>query len=133
MPKLSLQGVLAATAAFWAVGFLWYGVLFNGAWMAAEGVSAADAESQSPLWMGLGLLMTLAQALGLALVMKWKGVYDLGDAVRTAVILWALFAVPFALYDFVYLPSHNAASLAIDASHLLAGWVAAAAVLSRFR
>ncbi len=54
-------------------------------------------------------------------------------AAQTAAILWALFALPFALYDFVYLPSHNAAALAIDASHLLARWVAAAMVLARFR
>lgn len=133
MPKLSLPGILAATAAFWVIGFLWYGVLFNGAWMAAEGVTPADAEGQSPLWMAAGLLMTLAQVLGLALVLRWKGVYETGDAVRTAALLWALLALPFALYDFVYLPAHNAVSLAIDASHLLAGWVAAAAVLSRFK
>lgn len=133
MPKLSLPGVLAATAVFWVIGFLWYGVFFNGAWMTAEGVTPADAEGQSSLWMAPGLLMTLAQVLGLALVLKWKGVYDLGDALRTAAILWALFALPFALYDFVYLPSHNAVSLAIDASHLLAGWAAAAATLSYFK
>lgn len=133
MPKLSLPGVLAATAIFWAIGFLWYGVFFNGAWMAAEGVTPADAEAQSPLWMAAGLLMTLAQVLGLALVLKWKGDYTMGAAAQTAAILWALFALPFALYDFVYLPSHNAAALAIDAGHLLAGWVAAAVVLARFK
>jgi hypothetical protein len=133
MPKLSLPGVLAATLVFWLIGFLWYGVLFADAWMTAEGVTAADAENQSPLWMAAGVLMTLAQVLGLALVLKWKGVYDLADAVKTAALLWALFALPLALYDFVYLTAHNLSALAIDAGHLFAGWVAAAAVLSRFR
>jgi hypothetical protein len=133
MPKLNPIGILVASVAFYLVGFLWYGVLFAEAWMAAEGVSAADAEKQSPIFMLGGFLITVMQVLGLAIVLKWKGATGLWDAAKTALVLWALFALPIAAYDFLYLPAHNATLLAIDASHLLVGWVVAALALSRFK
>jgi hypothetical protein len=133
VPKLSLPGVLAATLVFWLIGFLWYGVLFAGAWMAAEGVDPAAAQAGSPLWMAGGVLVTLAQVLGLALVIRWKGDYGAAEAAKTAALLWALFALPFTLYAFFYLPAHDPVLLAIDASHLLLGWTAAGAVLGAFK
>ncbi len=131
MPKLNPVGVAVASIVFFLVGFLWYGVLFAKAWMAAEGLTEEDAGS--PVWMIGGLVITVMQVTGLALVMKWKGVEGVSDAVKTAVILWALFALPFSAYAFVYLPAHNMTLLMIDASHLLLGWVTSAVILSKFK
>lgn len=133
MPKLNPIGIAIASVAFYFVGFLWYGLIFADAWMAAEGVSKEAAEAESPAWMGVGFVITVMQAVGLAIVLKWKGVESLGDAAMTAVILWALFALPFTFYDYIYTPGHNATLLMIDASHLLVGWTVCAAVLSRFK
>ncbi|MDZ7629177.1 MAG: DUF1761 domain-containing protein [Parvularculaceae bacterium] len=133
MPKLSLPGVLAATVVFWLIGVVWFGVLFATASMAAEGVDPAAAQSQSPLWMAGGVLITLAQVLGLALVIRWKGDYSAVEAAKTALLLWALFALPFTLYAFFYNPAHDLALLAIDSGHLLAAWTAAGAVLGAFK
>jgi hypothetical protein len=133
MPKLNPVGLILASIVFYIVGFLWYGVLFSDAWMAAEGVTPEAAEAENPAWMAVGFVITVMQVVGLAIVLKWKGVESLGDAAMTAVILWALFALPFAFYDFIYTPGHNAPLLMIDASHLFVGWTASAAVLSRFR
>lgn len=133
MPKLNPIGIAIASVAFYIVGFLWYGLIFSDAWMAAEGVSKEAAEAESPAWMGVGFVITVMQAVGLAIVLKWKGVESLGDAAMTAVILWALFALPFTLYDFIYTPGHNTTLLMIDASHLLVGWTVCAVALSRFK
>jgi hypothetical protein len=133
MPKLSLPGIIVASIAFFLVGFVWYGLAFQEAWMAAEGVSAADAEGGSPVWMALGFFITVLQVIGLALVLRWKGVSSMADAATTAAILWALFALPLTLYDFAYLPAHNVTLLIIDASHLLVGWIVAAVALSFFK
>ena len=136
MPKLfgvSLIAVLAAAVVFYVVGFLWYGVLFSEAWMAAEGVTAAEAEAGGPVWMAGGFLITVLQVLGLGLVLKWRGATDVGGAVMTALILWLLLALPFTLYAYLYLPAHNSTLLMIDASHLFVGWVGAAAVLALLR
>lgn len=133
MPKLSLPGIIVASIAFYLVGFVWYGLAFSEAWMAAEGLTAADVEGESPIWMALGFFITVLQVIGLALVLRWKGVTSTADAATTAAILWALFALPFSLYDFAYLSAHNVTALLLDASHLLVAWIVAAVVLSYFK
>jgi hypothetical protein len=133
MPKLNPVGVIVASVAFFIVGFLWYGVIFSDAWMAAEGISEEAAAADSPMWMILGFVITAMQVIGLALVLKWKGDAGAVAAATTAALLWALFALPFTLYGFAYTPGHNATLLMIDASHLLVGWVTAAVALTFFK
>jgi hypothetical protein len=133
MPKmfgLSPLAVLAGSIAFYFVGFLWYGMLFSEAWMAAEGVTPEQAEGGSPIWMAGGFLITILQVIGLGLAIKWRGATSLMGAVGTALILWFLLALPFTLYAYLYLPAHNSTLLMIDASHLFVGWIAAGAVLA---
>lgn len=130
MPKVlgfNIVAVAAASVAFFIVGFLWYGVIFADAWMAAEGVTAEEA---NPVWMVGGFVITIMQVLGLALILRWKGALTPMAAVQTAAIVWALLALPFSLYAYLYLPAHNTTLLAIDASHLLVGWLVSAGVLS---
>jgi hypothetical protein len=133
MPSIfgvKLLPAIAAAIAFFFVGFVWYGLLFAEAWMAAEGVTAEEAEADSPLWMIGGFAITIMQTIGLGLAMKWRNVTTLGGAIGTALILWLVFALPFTLYDYFYTPEHDQTLLAIDASHLLIGWGVAAAVLA---
>lgn len=132
MPKLfglNSLGVVVASIAFFMVGWLWYGVIFMDAWMAEMGI-AADGDAESPIWMLGGFLITVAQVVGLGLVLKWKGAADIGAAVQTAFILWLVFALPFSHYTYLYTPAHSATLLMIDASHLLVGWIVSAVVLS---
>ncbi len=131
MPKLNPVGIAVASIAFFLIGFLWYGILFAEAWMTAEGLTEEDAGD--PVSMLGGFLITVMQVLGLAIVLKWKGVEGTADAASAAAFLWAVLALPLALYDFVYLPAHDLKLLMIDAGHLLIGWVVSAAVLSRFK
>jgi hypothetical protein len=127
---VNVPGVLLASVAFYFVGFLWYGLLFSEAWMAAEGITAADVEGESPVWMAGGFFITVLQAIGIAIVLKWRGVAGVGKAAATAFVLWLFFALPFAHYGYLYLPAHNPTLLLIDASHLLVGWIVAAIVLA---
>jgi len=136
MPRIfgqNLIGVVLATLAFWVIGAIWYGVLFSDLWMAENGVIEADFEGQSPVWMMLGVVISLLAVIGIGKVMAWRGVADLGGAVMTAVILWSLFAVSFVMYDLAYLPAHSMTMFFVDAGHLLVGWVVSAAVLSSFK
>lgn len=137
MPKLfglNSVAVLAASVAFFIVGFLWYGLIFADAWMAANGITKEMAEAdQNPSWMIGGFIITVMQVIGLGLVLKWKGAATLGDAVKTALLLWLVFALPFCLYAYFYSVAHSSTLLMIDASHLLVGWAVSAAVLSFFK
>lgn len=135
MPKLfglNLVAVLAASVAFYIVGFLWYGVIFQQVWLDAQGITAemmAEADS-NPVWMIGGFLITVLQVIGIGLVLKWKGAASLVEAVKTALILWFFLALPFCHYGYLYSMDHNATLLMVDLSHLLVGWGVSAAVLS---
>jgi len=136
MPRLfglNLLGVLAASVAFYMVGFVWYGVVFAEPWKLAEGVTDADVEGQSPLWMLVGFIITILQVIGIGLVLKWRGIADIGGAIMTGLTLWFFFALAFVTYAYAYLPAHNTTLWMIDASHLLVGYIAAATVLSFFK
>ena len=137
MPKLfglNSVAILAASVAFFIVGFLWYGLLFADAWMAASGITKEMAEAdQNPRWMIGGFVITVMQVIGIGLVLKWKGATSLNAAAMTALLLWFVFALPFCLYAYFYSVAHSSTLLMIDASHLLVGWVVSAIVLSFFK
>ncbi|MEZ5920381.1 MAG: DUF1761 domain-containing protein [Parvularculaceae bacterium] len=133
MPKLNWIAVAAASVAFFLVGFIWYGVLFEDAWMAAKGIPAEPEDAGNPSWMLVGFIITVMQVVGLAMALKWKGAAGPAAAATTAATLWALFALPFTLYGYIYSLDHNSTLLMIDASHLLVGWIVSAIVLSLFK
>ncbi len=133
MPKLfdlNVVGVIVASIAFFFVGYLWYGVIFTDLWMSEMGITAQDGVDESPIWMAGGFLITILQVIGVGLVLKWKGAGTIGEAVKTALIIWVLFALPFAHYQYLYSAMHSSTILMIDASHLLVGWVVSAVILS---
>jgi hypothetical protein len=133
MPKLfglNLVPVLAASAAFYVVGFLWYGLIFEQAWMREAGVTAEALEGQSPIWMVGGAVITIMQVIALGLVLKWRAITAVGHSIVTGIVLWLLIAFPFTLYGFFYTPAHNWLLLFIDASHLLVGWAVATGLLA---
>ncbi len=133
MPKLNPVGIAVATLAFFLIGFLWYGMIFSDAWMAANGVTAEGAKGDSPIWMVVGLVITAVQVVGIAVVLKSKGASGLVGSAKAAAMLWVFFALPLTLYDYIYMPAHDSTLLMIDASHLLVGWVVSAIVLSLFK
>jgi hypothetical protein len=47
MPKLNLVGIIVASLVFFFIGFLWYGLLFTDAWMAAHGVTEKTPGARS--------------------------------------------------------------------------------------
>ena len=50
MPKIngtSLLGILAATFVFYMLGFLWYGIVFQEAWMSANNITMEMAEAHN--------------------------------------------------------------------------------------
>ncbi len=133
MPRiigLNLLGVVLATFAFFFAGFVIYGVLFTDLWMAIEGVSEADAAGQGMGWLAPALLITVLQVIGLGLILQWRKAASLGAAVTTAVVAWALIALPLMAYDPIYIPGHSPMALVIDGLHLFIGWVASAIILT---
>ena len=132
MPRifgLKLSAVLAATVAFWMLGFVWYGIVFMDAWMAGHDLNPDDGGSFD-IYMFGGILITLAQVIGLGIMLRWRAVSGVGGAVKTAAMMWAFIALPIIMYAYIYLPDHNSTLLMIDGSHVLSGWVISAIILT---
>jgi hypothetical protein len=147
---VNLVAVLAAAVAMYLVGFVFYGLLFQEIWsqqtlenhgLAAPGEGAnltgdalmaemqriPGAMEMGPA-MGLGFIISLITALGLAMVLRLAKPQSLMAALRIALIAWVGFAATTLAYNVVY-SSESRIIFGIDLAHLLLGYLAGAAVI----
>jgi len=139
MPKIfgsSLLAIFLATLLFYMVGFMIYGLLFSEQWLAYAGMTEAQATARSdalgPMMFIWGLLLTLAQVLGIALFLKKANANSAGKGLIKGAILATLFALPVMAYNWLYQGS-SANLLGLDYIHLLIGYGVAGGVLGFFR
>lgn len=139
MPKIfgtSLAGIFVTTLVLYFLGFLWYGFLFSDAWLAATGLSEAQAtaiaEALGPMMFVWGILITLAQVLGLTFILNQAGASVLGTCVKICAIVALLIALPLMAYASVY-EGRSIHGFYIDLGHVFVGYCLAGAVLSFFR
>ena len=153
MPRLmgvSLVAVLAGAVAMYFIGFVIYGLLFQEVWAqqvlidrgvaSAEGAAAlsgaalmAELEAiptvlDPMVAMGVGFIISLATAAGMAAALKYLKPSSLGAAVGYAVLFWLAFAVTTLSYNVVYY-SESVVNFGLDVVHMLLGYTAAAAVI----
>ena len=130
MGEINLLAVLLATAAFWLVGALWYGVLFGKLWQREAGVTERPAGSRIALIMGLTLAFEMLVVLTLAHL-----VARTDPPPRVVLMMAAGFAltVMTPAIGINYLHQNKSLTLfVIDAGHFLVGMLAAGAVLIAF-
>ncbi|UYV15634.1 DUF1761 domain-containing protein [Porphyrobacter sp. ULC335] len=132
MSDFALWPVLAGTAAFFAVGALWYGVIFAKPWQRAAGLSNTQLKSGN---MGLIFALTFAFEMLIAMVL-WHLVART-DPPQFVVMMMAVgFAIgvmiPAIGINYLYLRKPLALFL-IDAGHFLVGMAAMGGVYVWFR
>ena len=132
MNDFALWPVLAGTIAFFAVGALWYGVLFPKAWQRAAGLSDRDLKRGN---MGVIFALTFAFEMLVAMVL-WH-LLARTDPPSFVVMMMAVgFAVgvmiPAVGINYLYLRKPLTLFL-IDAGHFLFGMAAMGAVFVWFR
>ncbi len=129
----SCLAVLLAALAFYLVGFLWYGFLFQETYLNAVGMSAEEMEAASnPMMMVWGLLITIVQALGLLWLIDKTGAKGLSGCLMSTFWLFLMIAAPLMAYGCVY-NGYSLAGILVDYSHILFGYLAMAAIYARFR
>ena len=115
------------------VGVLWYGFLFQETYLAAVGMSAEEVEAAStPMMMAWGLLITIAQALGLLWLIDKTSAQGLSACLYTTFWLFIMIAAPLMAYGCVY-NGYSLSGILVDYSHILLGYLAMAAIYARFR
>ena len=125
--------VLAAAVAFYAIGFILYGMLIGEEQLAAiMGEDLAAASAQEADRMPFGFLMPLASALFMALIFKWGGVANAATGARWGAVIAIASAIPSVWYRWVY-GDFPATMALIDSGHFLLGHVAAGVVLGRWK
>lgn len=132
MSDFALWPVLAGAAAFFAVGALWYGVLFAKPWQRAAGLSDAQLQSGN-----MGLIFGLTFAFEMLIAMVLWHLLVRTDPKPFVVMMMALgFAVgvmiPAVGINYLYLRKRLAHFL-IDAGHFVFGMAAMGAVFVWFR
>ena len=139
MPKIfntSWLAVILATVAFYMVGFVWYAFLFQDIWLAASGMTLAEteamAEAQGAMMFGWGLLITLAQALGLLWVINLAGAKRLPKCLEIAFWLFLMIAAPLLTYACLY-DGYSLNGILVDFGHILIGYLLMAAIYAVFR
>jgi len=139
MPKIfntSWLAVLLATLAFYLIGFAIYGFIFQDIWLAASGMTLAEteamAEAQGAMMFVWGLLVTLAQALGLLWVINLAGAKRLPKCLSIAFWLFLMIAAPLLAYACLY-GGYSLQGILVDYGHILVGYLAMAAIYAAFR
>lgn len=92
-----MVGVVLAAVAFFAVGALWYGVLFSRQWMRLTGVTESQArQSNLPLIYGVSAVLGLVAAIGLAAII---GAASAGSGLGVGALVVAPVLAVQVLYD----------------------------------
>jgi len=132
MNDFALWPVLAGAAAFFAVGALWYGVIFAKPWQRAAALSNTQLRTGK---MGVIFALTFAFEILIAMVL-WHLVVRTDPPAHVVMMMAIGFAVGVMIpaIGINYLHQRRAlALLLIDAGHFLVGMAAMGAVFVLFR
>ena len=132
MRDFALWPVLAGAAAFFAVGALWYGVLFSKPWQRAAGLTNTQLQAGN---MGVIFALTFAFEMLIAMVL-WHLLARTDPPAFVVMMMAVGFAVgvmiPAIGINYLYLRKPLALFL-IDAGHFLVGMAAMGGVFVWFR
>ncbi len=127
--KTNYLAVVVAAVAYWFLGFLWYGVLFNKAWMALEHTTVEQSKSASPVIpLVVSFLLELLIAYSLALLCIWRNANTASRGASVGVLVWIGFVGPIALMTYMF-EMRPRALYAINEFYPLAGLILMGAIL----
>ena len=131
MSDFSLWPVLAGAAAFFAVGSIWYGVVFGKAWQKAAGLSDEDVQTGN---MAVIFGLTFVAEFVIAMVL-WHLLQRTGAephvVMMMAIGLGAAVMAPAIGINYLY-QRKSLTLFAIDAGHFIAGMAAMGGVFLLF-
>lgn len=140
MPRIfntNFLAVILATIVFFVIGAIWYGVLFEAQWLKAAGMTAAEAEAQMEktgmaAWLFWALLITLAQAIGVLMVIHKNGAKRMKACLETTFWVLVTLVAPILAYASIYM-GLSLTGFLIDFGHLSIGYLSCAAIYALFR
>jgi hypothetical protein len=101
--KTNYAAVFVSALAYWILGALWYGLLFNKPWMALENISIESAKAMNPV---LPYVVTFALNLLIAFVLAqiciWRSANTAARGAALGILLWIGFVGPVTFTTYMY-------------------------------
>lgn len=114
--------------------FMWFAAVFRDTWQPLMGVTEADVDGASlGLWYPAGILLTCVQAVGVAVLLRWRGWPGPLRAMGTVAGAGVLLGASVYAYDLVILPAHSWTLFLVNASGLIVAWTLCALTITVLR
>jgi hypothetical protein len=101
--RTNYAAVVVSAVAYWLLGALWYGVLFNKPWMALEHVTVEQAKSMNPvLPYIITFVLELLMAFVLAQICIWRNANTAARGASVGILLWIGFVGPVTFMTYMF-------------------------------
>ncbi|MEM8776145.1 MAG: hypothetical protein AAGF53_13995 [Pseudomonadota bacterium] len=113
--------------------FMWYGGFFKDAFYFGMGITEDDVTAEAlGLWYPIGMILSMSQGLGVAIILKWRNWPSFVEAITTALVAGFIATTTFS-YRLIILPDHNHDLFYVNASGIITAFVLAAVVITALR
>jgi hypothetical protein len=131
--KTNYLAVVVAAIAYFALGVLWHGFLFNKPWMALENITIEQARSVSlVIPFIVSFLLELLVAYCLAQICIWRNANTASRGASIGVLIWVGFVGPIAWMNYMF-EMRPKALFAINEFYPLAGLILMGAILGAWK
>ncbi len=131
--RTNYPAVVVAAIAYWILGGIWYGILFNKPWMALENITIEQVKSASPVIPYIvSFLLELLIAYSVAQLCIWRNANTAGRGASVGVLVWIGFVGPMAFMNYMF-EMRPKTLFAINEFYPLAGLVLMGAILGAWK
>ena len=101
--KINYAAVVVAAIAYWILGALWFGVLFNKPWMELEHVTVEQARGVSPVIPYIvSFILELLIAYSVAQICIWRNANTPGRGASVGILVWIGFVGPITYMTYMF-------------------------------
>ena len=131
--RTNYPAVVVAAIAYWILGGIWYGILFNKPWMALENITMEQVKSASPVIPYIvSFLLEVLIAYSVAQLCIWRNANTAGRGASVGVLVWIGFVGPIAFMNYMF-EMRPKTLFAINEFYPLAGLVLMGAILGGWK
>lgn len=129
MKGINWAGVVAAAVVSMAIGFLWYGMVFEAQWVALMNLTPEQtAATSTPLMMTLGFVNTAVMAVGLGWLVARTAASGWMGGAKVGLGAGVFFAATTGMLDYFY-SGMNMGLMPINIGYLLVVYTVAGALV----
>lgn len=131
--RTNYPAVVVAAIAYWILGGIWYGILFNKPWMALENITIEQVKTASPVIPYIvSFLLELLIAYSVAQLCIWRNANTAGRGASVGVLVWIGFVGPIAFMNYMF-EMRPKTLFAINEFYPLAGLILMGAILGAWK